>query len=806
MYGDRIGAWITRQAGSFSWPVNVLFIGLPLWWLLGLWQILFFIMAIPMIAYLLRQRVVLMPRGFGLWLLFLIWVLLGVLVLQVDAPGTVAGVNMNRYLVFGYRFAWYLVATIVALYVLNTRDVLKSEKIARAIGWLFVMFLAGGLLGLFAYNLEVPSLLQAALPRGISNIKFVQELTIVRAAQVQGFLGEPQPRPSAPFPYTNDWGFATAITLPFFVVSWWTRGKVWRIALLGVLPIALYVIVSSLNRGMWILVLAAIALAATLGVMHGKAKVILTGLSVAVCVVVLLAFSPMGSLISQRLDNGHSDGVRENLAAMAVTSVAQGSPLLGYGTTRNLAGTFTSIAGGATDACPGCEPPPIGTHGQLWEITFGTGLVGIALYVAFFTFQFVTSLRVRSPYAMAALASVLMVLVALPFYSSVGVPLYIALLAVGLLAREARAPLPSLLRAIRPMIRYAPAVVAVAVIGAAIGLAYNKAVGASFVATQRVLVPAVELVPVPGVRKSTLDSEAMLARSDEVVRAAATAMGTSTRDALSRVRIGAEPNTRVLLVSVEATSSEVARSGVEAAVAAFLEEREALLDSTAADVRERYQARYEELGRIYQSTWSVAVVTRVGHLWETVASVRQDSGHASDVIGAAEETGHARVISGVTTEQSVSVTMVRVANGLAIGLLVGTLGVFVFYRRFQRLGSRPGPRANLPVSVMGWSSNAERDAAGSVMKGYAPLAGVVADPGSVYAAKSGEHLDELVDDGEYSGKRAFIVADTDSRAGDVRQMIERMEQSGLEPVGLMLGPGRRRIRLWRLSSWGLRKQ
>src|SRR5690625_7482925 len=92
---------------------------------------------------------------------------------------------------------------------------------------------------------------------------------------------------------------------------------------------------------------------------------------------------------------------------MAVQSTIEGSPVVGFGTTRNVLGNFNSIAGGASDVCPNCEPPPVGTHGQVWLATFGAGLVGTAIYVSFLLTQFFGNLRSQSPYAGAALASIL---------------------------------------------------------------------------------------------------------------------------------------------------------------------------------------------------------------------------------------------------------------------------------------------------------------------------------------------------------------------------------------------------------------
>src|SRR5699024_7579347 len=156
----------------------------------------------------------LVPQGFGVWLMWMAWLVTGLLVMQVDAPGTVSESSLTRYFPFGYRFAWYLVATIVALYIINARPRIPTERISRILAWFFVILVVGGLLGTFLPNLSFPSVLQLALPRALAEQSFVRDLLQVQVAQVQSFLGDSRARPSAPFPYTNEWGLVTACTLP----------------------------------------------------------------------------------------------------------------------------------------------------------------------------------------------------------------------------------------------------------------------------------------------------------------------------------------------------------------------------------------------------------------------------------------------------------------------------------------------------------------------------------------------------------------------------------------------------------------
>src|SRR5699024_799575 len=117
---------------------------------------------------------------------------------------------------------------IVLLYVINSRQFLTTQRIADALGWMFVALLGGGIIGVLMPTLEFPSLLEMLLPNGLASNGFVNSLIHPQVAQVHTFLGYEEPRPSAPFAYTNEWGLATAVTLPFFIVSWWKRRRVRR--------------------------------------------------------------------------------------------------------------------------------------------------------------------------------------------------------------------------------------------------------------------------------------------------------------------------------------------------------------------------------------------------------------------------------------------------------------------------------------------------------------------------------------------------------------------------------------------------
>jgi hypothetical protein len=63
----------------------------PLWWLLGLGAFAFIVFAVPMAVDLGRRRRLTVPRGFGFWLLFLLWAVGSLLMFPLSPPNTIAG-------------------------------------------------------------------------------------------------------------------------------------------------------------------------------------------------------------------------------------------------------------------------------------------------------------------------------------------------------------------------------------------------------------------------------------------------------------------------------------------------------------------------------------------------------------------------------------------------------------------------------------------------------------------------------------------------------------------------------------------
>lgn len=438
-----------------GWPFLVLLVGFPLWWVAGLSELLVFALAVPMALRLLGRRGVVVPPGFGWWLIFLGWVVVGLPLLFADAPSGVPGGGAGRLPVFFYRLVWYLACTVVLLWIgnLDERD-LPSRRVVRLVGWLFVVTTAGGLLGVLAPRFELTSLVELFLPRSIATNDFVAAIVHPKAADIQNVLGPDQARPIAPFAYANSWGSNFALTLPFFLVGWLGGGGWRRIVAPAVLLVSAVPVIYSLNRGLWVcLALGAVVLALRLAFSGRVAGLVVLGLVVVVGAGGV-AVSPLGTMLVERLNNPHSNGRREQLLVETVRSALSGSPVAGFGSTRRVQGNFESIAGGSTPGCHDCGVPPLGTQGHLWLVIFSQGVGGLVAFVMFFGTQLARYWRSRTAVQAIGTVVLLFFFVQLFIYDTLGWPLYLVMCGVGLMWRErwrstaAIAPADGLLRSV----------------------------------------------------------------------------------------------------------------------------------------------------------------------------------------------------------------------------------------------------------------------------------------------------------------------------------------------------------------------
>jgi hypothetical protein len=419
-----------------GWPLAVLYLGFPMWWALGLAQLIFFAMAAAMAVILRRQGAVRVPSGFGVWLLFLIWMLAGVFLIRANAPHTVPGGGIGRLAGFTVWAGWYAAITVVMLYVANTARQVPTQRIVRLLAWMFVVTTGFGGLAVLAPTLEFQSPVELLLPHQLVSTNFVRTLVHPSLSSSSDFLGYVQPRPTAPFPYSNAWGNNIALFLPFFILGWFGRDAGWRRKMGPVVLVAAAIpITFSLNRGLWISLAIAAVYAALRFAVNGRGRALQVLVAGTLVGGILFVASPLYDTLLLRAETPHSNERRTGTAETVVSVTAEGSPLLGYGTTRTMQGSFNSLAGGETEQCHQCAAPPLGTQGFMWRLVLTTGFVGTLLCLWFFASQFLRRARGAEPLDVTTCTVLLVAVLCFFVYDSLGSAMFTALIAVGLMSR-----------------------------------------------------------------------------------------------------------------------------------------------------------------------------------------------------------------------------------------------------------------------------------------------------------------------------------------------------------------------------------
>jgi hypothetical protein len=423
--------------GRPGWPLTALLVFYPVWWALGMGTLAVFLLAVPMALQLWRRRPVLVPPGFGIWLLFLVWVLASTIMLPQNPTGTLPDTVSGRLVSVAFNLAGYLSATIILLYAGNlTEAEFPRRRLVRQLGFFFMVVLAGGLLGTFAARFEFTSVVEVLLPAHVAQNGFVRSLVHPAASQLQDVLGFTSPRPSAPFGYTNTWGNCLALLLGWFVVSWLRDGSRRR-RLIGLAGLALTAIpvVYSLNRGLWLGLGLIVAFMAVRLAMRGHVALlgaIVVGLVLAGTVV---AASPLATIIEARFENPKSNAIRAFTLDRTLDVVTE-SPILGFGAPRAALGSSNSIAVGADAQCPRCGNPTLGSNGQLWLLLIAQGFGGAALYLGFFVRSLWAYRRDRTPIGDAGLLALALPLFFMLVYNALTMPLVISFLSLALLWRN----------------------------------------------------------------------------------------------------------------------------------------------------------------------------------------------------------------------------------------------------------------------------------------------------------------------------------------------------------------------------------
>lgn len=437
---SSLGAWLSRHP---AWPITALLAGYPLWWALGIADYMWILLALPMVSRMLgwhahASRKLQLPPGFTIWLLFLIWAVAGVSMLTLTAPGTLASPVSHRLVSYAIRTLGYIGLTVLLLYAGNlTEAEMPRHKLAWLLGLLGFYITVLGIAGILAPEFQFASPLTYVLPHGLQANPLLSTTLHPGLAQLQDVFGDStQPRPKAPFSFTNIWGLCLTITVPWLmVICLRSRQRARRLLGWSVLALAIIALVYSLNRGTWIAAGVAAAYFALRLAARGRIGM-LGGLAAGVVLVaVVIVASPLHTVISLRLQNGKSNDIRSSLSALAIKD-ALASPILGYGDTRQQRGSPQSITVGPSDVCPLCGAQAVGGTGQLWLVLICDGFVGAILYFGFFGYAVWRYRRDSSPYGMVGVLVILLTFVYMFTYDEVPAPLGLTMLSLALLWRN----------------------------------------------------------------------------------------------------------------------------------------------------------------------------------------------------------------------------------------------------------------------------------------------------------------------------------------------------------------------------------
>ncbi|MCP3992956.1 MAG: hypothetical protein GY724_28095 [Actinomycetia bacterium] len=391
------------------WPVVLMISAYPIWFLLGLGGFMWVGFAAPMTASLVRRRDLKAPRGMGLWAVFLLAVVISGL--SIDTPARFSG--------YALRLGYYLAATVFVIYLLNGGQTVSVARIVRSFTVLWMVTIAFGYLALILGDASFHSPMWYLMPATLLQNDFIATLVTPGFADVQDIIGVPVPRPKAPFPYTNSWGSMVALTTPFALIALSdARVDLPRRLVKITLAAAVVPIVVSLNRGLWLSLgigLAYVALRLGFG---GHRHILQRFALLVVALVAVVVLSPLGDLVSARIDNGHSDGDRTALATAAIEGATE-RPIFGWGAPRPNVGS----------------QPSVGTHGQIWLVTFSHGFVGAAGFIgALGSFLYWTR-RQTTTSGVLANSVLLIALVQMPVYLMIPHSLFAVMAALAVALR-----------------------------------------------------------------------------------------------------------------------------------------------------------------------------------------------------------------------------------------------------------------------------------------------------------------------------------------------------------------------------------
>ena len=311
---------------------------------------------------------------------------------------------MNSIGVFTYRWLIWVATLTGMLWLCNTSTLkLATKRVVDMLAFLWIVLVGFGYLALMFPTTAVPSLLQKLLPTGLAANQFINDLTIIRFAELQTFIEGTVPRPAAPLPATNGWGStlgaAHAVLHPLVAARAVPPPAHHRMGDRGrraVVPLAI-----STNRGAWLSIGLGLDLLRGPPRVPGRRPAPVRDVVRSACscstAVTLTPLSKSSRRAPRARPRRATRPRRRRLQARVRED--PDSPVLGY------------AAPESAD-----HSPPIGTHGLIWYMMFSHGFVGLAHPAHRAGALFCATFKARTPTALWAHICIFIAITQFPYY------------------------------------------------------------------------------------------------------------------------------------------------------------------------------------------------------------------------------------------------------------------------------------------------------------------------------------------------------------------------------------------------------
>lgn len=396
------------------WPFVAMFALFPIWWMLGPGDMAWIPLGVVMALYMWRRGDIEVPRSFALWLIFLL--LMAVSVIGIDSPGRLLG--------FMYRAAQYATFATVFIYVYNARERLSVRYVLGVLTVFWAWTALGGYASLAFPEFSFRTPMSYALPQGLLSNELVGEMATRRLTQYNpdSWL-KLEPRPSAPFLYTNAWGNVYSMLLPVAICYLKMIPGTRRSMLLALaIPLSLVPAFLTLNRGMFLGMGVALAFVGVMALLGGQRRLLAALLAIIVLLIGGAAALDVDERVSSRTETSSTTENRANLYRETFERTLE-SPMFGYGAPRP----------SETEGVPSA-----GTQGQVWTVMFSHGFPALFFFLAWLCWTFLATLQRRDPLRIGLTSVLLVILVQSAYYGVATNGLILSMAVAALLMRPGR--------------------------------------------------------------------------------------------------------------------------------------------------------------------------------------------------------------------------------------------------------------------------------------------------------------------------------------------------------------------------------